>query len=141
MAVLFLPCSFLFLHLFFFTYSHGLTQPNHRFLKTPISSSGKQNTNGSTKQTTYKGVWELAAENSGVSAMHMFIFPKTNKVVMFDGAVFGHSLIHLSSGDCPPVIHTRSNNEVDCFAGLMLSNTTSTTPPLGNSRYVSMHVI
>ncbi|KAF3446418.1 hypothetical protein FNV43_RR11597 [Rhamnella rubrinervis] len=103
---LFLPCNILCLHLFFFINSYGLTQPSHRFLKTPISSSsGKQNTNG-----TYKGGWELASENSGVSAMHMFIFPISNKVVMFDGAVFGPSQVQFSSGDCPP------DDGVHCWA-------------------------
>ncbi|KAF3446041.1 hypothetical protein FNV43_RR11219 [Rhamnella rubrinervis] len=126
---LFLPCNILCLHLFFFINSYGLTQPSHRFLKTPISSSsGKQNTNG-----TYKGGWELASENSGVSAMHMFIFPISNKVVMFDGAVFGPSQVQFSSGIALPTTGS--------IAGLMLSNTTSTTPPLGHSRYSTQQIL
>ncbi|KAK1549590.1 hypothetical protein Q3G72_004387 [Acer saccharum] len=43
------------------------------------------------------GWWELASENSGVSAMHMFIFPNTDKAIMFDGIVFGKSQIQLPS--------------------------------------------
>lgn len=113
---LFLPCILL-LKLFVTTYSHDFTQPNvfgsHRFLRktsTLSSSAGKQN------QTQYynKGEGELAAENSGVSAMHMFMFPNTNKVVMFDRAAFGPSQIRLAPGDCPHVIHSRNADEVDC---------------------------
>ncbi|KAL5786232.1 hypothetical protein ACOSQ2_008624 [Xanthoceras sorbifolium] len=43
----------------------------------------------------YRGRWELTSENSGVSAMHMFIFPNTNKAIMFDSLVFGPSRIQL----------------------------------------------
>ncbi|KAF3447323.1 hypothetical protein FNV43_RR12509 [Rhamnella rubrinervis] len=65
--------------------------------------------------------------------MHMFIFPISNKVVMFDGAVFGPSQVQFSSGIALPTTGS--------IAGLMLSNTTSTTPPLGHSRYSTQQIL
>ncbi|KAH7524185.1 hypothetical protein FEM48_Zijuj06G0092300 [Ziziphus jujuba var. spinosa] len=56
----------------------------------------------------YKGGWELTSQNSGVSAMHMFIFPITNKAIMFDSDTFGPSQIQLLSHDC--------YDEPDCWA-------------------------
>lgn len=135
---LFLPCkcNILFRRLFF-AYSYGLTQPYHGFLNTPISSSGKQNTNGSTKQSPYKGRWKLAADNSGVSAMHMFIFPKTNKVFMFDGG----SVWSLSNSIVFWGLPSRHSHQEQQQRGRLLGSCcTYTTPLLGHLRYVSMHI-
>lgn len=50
----------------------------------------------------------MTSQNSGVSAMHMFIFPITNKAIMFDSDTFGPSQIQLLSHDC--------YDEPDCWA-------------------------
>ncbi|OVA20292.1 Glycoside hydrolase [Macleaya cordata] len=62
-------------------------------------------------ETEYKGSWELAATTSGVSSMHLQLFP-TNKAIMFDATVFGPSPVRLP-GACRRVPKTK---ELDCFA-------------------------
>ncbi|XP_010254463.1 PREDICTED: aldehyde oxidase GLOX1 [Nelumbo nucifera] len=63
--------------------------------------------------TMYKGGWELASINSGVSAMHLILLPN-NKAIMFDATNLGPSLIQLPHGNCRPV--PGKNGEVDCWA-------------------------
>ncbi|KAI3935744.1 hypothetical protein MKX01_032928 [Papaver californicum] len=62
--------------------------------------------------TGYPGSWELASENSGVSAMHVQLLP-SNKVIMFDATVFGETKVRLP-GRCRPVPYTKGL--MDCTA-------------------------
>ncbi|XP_050364907.1 aldehyde oxidase GLOX1-like [Argentina anserina] len=67
----------------------------------------------------YRGRWELVSENSGVSAMHMIIMPKSNKAIIFYAAGFGPSEISLPAGDCRRFLDSRKEGEVyelDCWA-------------------------
>ncbi|KAF8407079.1 hypothetical protein HHK36_006204 [Tetracentron sinense] len=66
-------------------------------------------------ETQYKGGWELVSENSGVSAMHLVLFP-TNKAIMFDATVFGPSQVQLASGNCRTIPNSKKKNDLDCWA-------------------------
>lgn len=46
----------------------------------------------------FKGKWELASENSGISAMHIILFPNTNKAIMLDAVSLGPSNVRLPVG-------------------------------------------
>ncbi|MCL7041757.1 hypothetical protein MKW94_027554 [Papaver nudicaule] len=63
-------------------------------------------------ETSYTGSWELAAENAGVSSMHIQLLPN-NKAIMFDAAVFGETKVRLP-GTCRPVPYTKGL--MDCTA-------------------------
>ncbi|KAG9456157.1 hypothetical protein H6P81_000665 [Aristolochia fimbriata] len=78
-----------------------------------VQEAAQQLRQNSDYQTDYKGSWELATENSGISAMHAVLMP-TNKVIMFDATNFGPSKIQLPPGDCRPI--PSRPGEVDCWA-------------------------
>ncbi|KAK0572252.1 hypothetical protein LWI29_028608 [Acer saccharum] len=88
--LLLLPLSFWV----YSTFLHDLWHTQNSSLTAPIIGGCHGGYGGSSARG---GWWELASENSGVSAMHMFIFPNTDKAIMFDGIVFGKSQIQLPS--------------------------------------------
>ncbi|XP_043725545.1 aldehyde oxidase GLOX1-like [Telopea speciosissima] len=61
----------------------------------------------------FKGSWELASENSGVSAMHLILSPPNNKAIMFDSTIFTPAKMELPKGKCRPV--PGKPNEMDCW--------------------------
>ncbi|KAK2661212.1 hypothetical protein Ddye_007745 [Dipteronia dyeriana] len=91
MACLIKPLLLLPLSLWVYsTFLHDLCHTQNSSHTAPIHSGyGGSRVRG--------GWWEVASENSGVSAMHMFIFPYTDKAIMFGCVVFGKSQIQLPS--------------------------------------------
>ncbi|KAJ4839886.1 hypothetical protein Tsubulata_003194, partial [Turnera subulata] len=68
--------------------------------------------------TRSDGSWELVSLNSGVSAMHTILLPKTNKVLMYDATIWKISKLELPPGHCRVI--NQQTNEQDCFAHSIL---------------------
>ncbi|KAJ4838551.1 glyoxal oxidase 1 [Turnera subulata] len=68
--------------------------------------------------TNSDGSWELVSLNSGVSAMHTILLPKTNKVLMYDATIWKISKLELPPGHCRVI--NQATNEQDCFAHSVL---------------------
>lgn len=77
----------------------------------------------------FVGKWELFTDNSGVSAMHLILLPKINKVLMFDSTIWLMSNIQLP-GPCRMVPEPGRPPAQDCHAHsvLMDINTAELTP-------------
>lgn len=79
-------------------------------------------------KSNFKGKWELFTDNSGVSAMHLILLPKVNKVLIFDSTIWLKSNIKL---DNPCRIVDEGKGPVhDCYAHAVLLDieTASLTP-------------
>ncbi|KAL9224518.1 hypothetical protein vseg_000543 [Gypsophila vaccaria] len=63
-------------------------------------------------ETDDKGHFDIALENSGVSAMHIQLMPN-NKLIMFDATSLGKSDIQLAPGNCRKIARTGA---IDCYA-------------------------
>ncbi|KAE8688455.1 sulfate transporter 3 [Hibiscus syriacus] len=71
-------------------------------------------------ETNYKGKWELFSQNSGVSAMHLILLPKTNNSLMFDATIFKTSRLKFQDPHCQNVVVPKSLVEEHCFAHSVL---------------------
>ncbi|GLT98543.1 hypothetical protein SLE2022_160430 [Rubroshorea leprosula] len=79
-------------------------------------------------KSNFKGKWELFTDNSGVSAMHLILLPKVNKVLIFDSTIWLKSNIKL---DNPCRVVDEGKGPVrDCYAHAVLLDieTASLTP-------------
>ncbi|XP_031250612.1 aldehyde oxidase GLOX1-like [Pistacia vera] len=74
----------------------------------------------SADKTDYNGNWELVTDNSGVSAMHVILLPKINKVLMYDATVWRISKIQLPPEKMPCHLVNPEKNERDCWAHSVL---------------------
>ncbi|GLT48543.1 hypothetical protein SLA2020_221620 [Shorea laevis] len=68
----------------------------------------------------FKGQWELFTENSGVSAMHLILLPKINKVLMFDSTIWLKSNIMLPKGEPCRMVDEGQGVIHDCYAHSIL---------------------
>lgn len=68
----------------------------------------------------FKGRWELFTENSGVSAMHLILLPKINKVLMFDSTIWLKSNIMLPKGEPCRMVDEGKGVVHDCHAHSVL---------------------
>ncbi|KAE8658223.1 xyloglucan endotransglycosylase family protein [Hibiscus syriacus] len=71
-------------------------------------------------ETNYKGKWELFSPNSGVSAMHLILLPKTNNSLMFDSTIFKTSRLKFPDPHCQNVVIPNGPVEEHCFAHSVL---------------------
>lgn len=120
--------------LFFFSgYANVFSNPFHKLfpdrlstfdengLKPKENSKLESNSNAiSADKTDYNGNWELASDNSGVSAMHVILLPKINKVLMYDATIWRISKIPLPPEKMPCHLVNPQTNERDCWAHSVL---------------------
>ncbi|XP_065850810.1 aldehyde oxidase GLOX1 [Euphorbia lathyris] len=77
----------------------------------------------------YKGAWELASDNSGVSAMHAMLIPMVDQVLMYDATIWKISKLPLPNGHCR--VLDKATGEKDCWCHSVLYDVkTSKLTPL-----------
>lgn len=83
-------------------------------------SHGDQSSNDDSPvdQTKLTGEWEIASQNSGVSAMHAILLPQVNKVLMYDATIWKISSVKLPMGQCRVLNET--TGEKDCWSHSVL---------------------
>ncbi|XP_031250611.1 aldehyde oxidase GLOX1-like [Pistacia vera] len=70
--------------------------------------------------TSFPGQWELLTDNSGVSAMHLILLPKLNKVLMYDATIWRISKIALPPEKMPCRVANAATGELDCWSHSVL---------------------
>ncbi|EEF48214.1 Galactose oxidase precursor, putative [Ricinus communis] len=76
----------------------------------------------------YKGDWELVSQNSGVSAMHAILLPKTDKVLMYDATIWKISKLPLPNDECRVLNKTTGDKDCWCHSVLFDIKTSELTP-------------
>ncbi|KAK9269116.1 hypothetical protein L1049_000885 [Liquidambar formosana] len=101
----------------------SFAQPSFLFPDPLGGESGESNDNNNNNEendrlyeTDYRGEWELVVENSGVSGMHLVLFPN-NKAIMFDASELGPSKLRLPRGNCRKIPPAKGKpGGTDCWA-------------------------
>ncbi|KAF8400843.1 hypothetical protein HHK36_014146 [Tetracentron sinense] len=119
-ALCLLPLLFAlgFSQLSFFEDPDPLKDPFREVLRkgySNINGGGRMAGRKADFETVYNGGWELVSASSGVSAMHLILFPN-NKAIMFDATIFGPSQVPLARGNCRLVPGSKKKNDLDCWA-------------------------
>ncbi|KAK3210669.1 hypothetical protein Dsin_015375 [Dipteronia sinensis] len=91
------------------------TYPNQTTVASLFNQSGAQT-------GPYIGKWELVSQNSGVSAMHVILLPKVNKVLMYDSTIWRISKLPLPPQKMPCHMVDPVKKIQDCWCHSVLFN-------------------